>query len=313
MWKKFKKFNLIVEQYSPGPTARWMGGVMLSVGLICPAVLKSDYVKQVYFSTFISQSMLDIPTQYTKFIPHEHTQRAISSNLDKNIGDNVSGGVRILWGPPGCGKSTYTSTECNRLKKDGIVAGVVLLRECMNNESETSTWLNKCIGHDVLSMGSPLSKLFSHQPKKHTVFLFNQFDRIYRKCQNKQALKVAITHLAEDGEKHNSFIVVLCISDPEIAAEMLRLNGGQKIRLIDQSPDEMKWSEKEVRHFVSEKNLTDDQISACVKVGTPQFCKDVNEYKTKHSLTGAVKDSELLWKDGEKIVLQAVSERKKSS
>lgn len=298
-----------------------MGGVLFA-GLACPDeykqlplryILQSDYIRQIYFSTFISQSILDLPTQYRKFIPHEHTQMAISSNLDKKIGANVSGGVRILWGPPGCGKSTYTITECNRLKEDGTLAGLVLLRECMNNESETSTWLNKCIGHDVLSLGSPLSKLFSHQPKKHTVFLFDQFDIIYRKCQDKQALKVAIKHLAEDGEKHDSFIVVLCISDPEIAAEMLRLNGGKKIRLIDHSPDEMKWSEEEVLEFVSEKNLTKDQTSACVKVGTPQFCKDVTEYKTEDALTGAVKDGVLEWENGEKIVLQAVSMCKRSS
>jgi hypothetical protein len=299
-----------------------MGGVMLSAGLMCPEeykqlplryILQSDYIKQAYFSTFISQSMLNLPTEYTKFIPHEHTQRAIYSHLDKKIGDNVSGGVRILWGPPGCGKSTYTITECNRLKEDGTLAGVVLLRECMNNECETSTWLNKCIGHDVLSLGSPLSTLFSHQPKKHTVFLFDQFDNIYRKCQDKQALKVAIKHLAEDGEKHDSFIVVLCISDPEIAAEMLRLNGGKKIRLIDHSPNEMKWSEEEVLDYVSEKHFTKDQTSACVKVGTPQFCKDVYEYKTEDALTGAVKASELEWEDGGKIVLDAVSGRKRSS
>lgn len=205
-------------------------------------ILQSDYMKRAYFLTFISHSKLDVPTQYRKSIPHEYTQRVISKNLDKKFGDNVSGGVRICWCPPKCGKVPYIITECNRLKNDGTLAGVVLLRECMNNKSDTSTWLNKCIGHDVLSIGSPLSTLFSHQPKKHTVFLFDNFDNIYRKCQDKQALKVAIKHLAEDGEKYDSFIVVLCISDPEIAAEILRLNGGKKIRLLD----EMKWSKENI-------------------------------------------------------------------
>lgn len=264
--------------------------------------------KQLYFSTLISQKKLDIPTQYSVFIPHKYTMDSISDTL--STGDNVSGGVRILYGEPGCGKSTYTISECNRLVEKGVLAGLVLCNECRNNDTETSDWLNKCIGYEILSYGNPLSTLFSHQPEKHTVFLFDQFDNLYRKCQDKEMLRVAIKSLAEDGEKHNSYIVVLCISDPAIAADMLLLNGGKKIRLIVDKPDQMRWSEAEVLKFVSDKKLTKNQTDACKKVGTPQFCKDVKEYKSDAELDEQVTVSQEAWRKGTDIVTSAVLQRR---
>lgn len=183
----------------------------------------------------------------------------ICNGLDKKNGTNVSGGVRVLWGPPGCGKSTYTTHQCNELVKDSTLAGIVLLNECKNNKTvHTSDWLNECLGHNILSIGNPMSSLFPHHPPKHTVFIFDQFDNLYRKCQNKELLRITIKSLAEDGEKHDSFLVVLCISDPEIAADMLLLNGGRKIRLLYHEPKRMKWTKAEVLDFLSDKVLSDD-------------------------------------------------------
>mmetsp|Transcript_6859 Transcript_6859/g.10301 ORF Transcript_6859/g.10301 Transcript_6859/m.10301 type:complete len:313 (+) Transcript_6859:198-1136(+) len=275
-------------------------------------LFKSLRVQQIYFNAFISRSRVDLPDrQCSKFIPHEYSLQTIRNGLSKKNGTNVSGGVRVLWGPHGCGKTTYTIHQCNELVKEGTLEGVVLMNECRNNETaHTSDWLNECLGHDILSKGNPLSSLFPHQPPKHTVFIFDQFDNLYRKCQNKELLRVAIKSLAEDGEKHDSFLVVLCISDPDIAAEMLLLNGGRKIRLLDHEPERMKWTESEVLEFLSDKALTDDQITSCVKIGTPQFCKDIAVYKTQAELDDAVRESERELENGRKIVRRAVTGRR---
>lgn len=266
---------------------------------------KSQWYKETFTKLFIVQKNLNLPTQYSKFIPHQHTLDTLSKNLDKGVGNNVSGGVRILWGPPGCGKSTYTISVCNSLVYEKKINGVVLVNGNRNNIDDTALWLNKCLGYDILSEGNMLSALFPHQPPKHTIFIFDQFDNLYRKCQNKDMLRVAIKSLAEDGEKHDSYIVVLCISDPNIAAEMLLLNGGQKIRLIDHSPVNMKWTKEEVVEFLDEcttKTVSKSELEGCIRVGTPQFCKDIGDYSNEDNLDEAISCYENLWKEGSDIV-----------
>ncbi len=65
--------------------------------------------------------------------------------------------------------------------------------------------------------------------------------------------------------KHDAYNVLLCVIDPILADDILKLNGGQKIRLL-QTPRALQWGDHEILKYFGSNPRNE--------AGTPGYCVD---------------------------------------
>jgi hypothetical protein len=82
---------------------------------------------------------------------------------------------------------------------------------------------------------------------QRVVILFDQFDNLVNQS-SKPALLKFLTRLAEDSVKYDSYSVLLCVTDPMLAKEILDVNGHCKVRLL-QTPHALKWGSHEISQY----------------------------------------------------------------
>jgi hypothetical protein len=154
-----------------------------------------------------------------------------SKVVDLALGSST-GGVQVLFSPPGSGKSTYIAKRLQDKRDDGD--SVELLFNVANKEALCEK-LN-CSHHYMLSDVLP----------NGTVLVLDQMDFSALDV----ALKDMIVELATNSRNTQAYSVVICVSKLEVATSILSLNGHDKIRQAG-SPQSFQWNEDMVTEFIN--------------------------------------------------------------
>ena len=106
------------------------------------------------------------------------------------------------------------------------------------------------------------------------MILFDQFDNCIQHS-NKENIKILIRQLAENSVECDSYVVIICINNIALANEILSLNGGKKIRLL-QKPSDGKWTEAMINQYfsVANKKVKESHLKLLVAAGSPGLCVD---------------------------------------
>lgn len=205
-------------------------------------------------------------------------------DIRENIFDELKG-VKVVWAPPGYGKSTYLKRVCADLQRDELIYGAKIMSHFRKHKDmpliET---LAIGIGFppDIAPRFHTLSEIMHDKTDLPIVIVFDQFDHLM--AQELDHAKSFVVSLAEDSLQSKKYTVLLNVTEPKFAREILNWNGGQKISLFQDNVErleEYKWGvehhnqlwrlsaenyKMQVRPEIKEKF-----IEMCARAGTPGF------------------------------------------
>jgi hypothetical protein len=233
-------------------------------------------------------------------------------NLRKEINNGL--GVIVFWGPPDSGKSSYAIRCCNEMLENNELGGIIQVHGStfVDEHDNGAKWLNHALNlNNILKSNNYISNLFPYKGEgasfvdkllsywlyhnKRVVFLVDQFDRF---CEHSNIDSVCrfIRTVAEDAVKFDTYCVLLCVSDKDTAAQILGLNDGRKIRLLQQ-PNELKWGEEEISQYFNKANriLTEEERIAAINGGTPGICVDLFQGREKDTFKNTAKKVASQW------------------
>lgn len=188
---------------------------------------------------------LSNPAVFPVYVENPRTLGNISTQIQSGPG------VLVLWGPPDSGKSSYAIRSCNKLLSNNEIGGVVKVNDSTFSEVDGDggvRWFNTALGIDnLIKKNQKLSsiipcnepddswcdKILSYYFRrgKRVVILFDQFDNVLQHSNSESVLKF-VKRLAEDSYNFNSYCVLLCVTNPKLAENIVNLNGRKKIRLL---------------------------------------------------------------------------------
>lgn len=251
---------------------------------------------------------LPVPKMYPLYVEQEQFCRNIKAAIDRE-----DGGIALVWGPPGNGKSTYIVDAIRSFRCHLVIhADQAHIKAFPDNDDDCGKWLNSILDTEELlepdeSFAALINKTFYHpdwwirlfyrtlwnklfptslnQNLENPVILYiDQFENCFS-TKNAEYIKRCFKKLAEESVRYKRFIVILALKDPVVAREMYNINGGVKVFHITDDANNHKWSEKEVRQFfdgaskayqleaLKYDNLTQTHVDIALQVGTPQQCK----------------------------------------
>lgn len=178
-----------------------------------------------------------IALEQSVFIDHDPFKIALSRCFRVGV---RSGGVSVLGGPCGSGKSTYIDKYIPLLARETGV-DVVFLK--VDREFLSDSGLHSYLG-------IPKNKRISEYIPKGTTIILDQCDLKHRDIAPE--MQEYITDLATDGRNSGSFHVIISVSDSDLFADVvLNQNYGQKITQLC-LPSVMKWSQKQIKRYIDE-------------------------------------------------------------
>lgn len=175
--------------------------------------------------------------------------------------DRKDGGVKVLYAPSGSGKTTYLAHLAKEYQKMG--RHVVFL-SC----AATKQHLYECL--DIPKLSYNLSEVIPDG----TIIIFDQMEKVVFD----EELKNMLRQVALDSRKIKNYVVIVSVSDRDIAKKILRLNGNDKFDPLGNASD-FHWSPllvstyvEKSRHYKSWSD-TDKQrlVKLASKAGTPAF------------------------------------------
>lgn len=194
-----------------------------------------------------------------------------------NILTNPDGGVKIIWTPPGGGKTSTTLVVCNELLKNKKIGGLLVFRPPKNGGDFVNGFTQQTSDYfsPLLKPEEALSQLLPKSDKPVVVLI----DQIDNAVLNEDAER-AIRCMAEDSTLSKSYIVLILTHSAKNAYRMREWNGRQKIVIANNDdPMKYKWDENDVREWIKryiESSNTDplrmnDLAKLAVRAGTPGF------------------------------------------
>ena len=190
--------------------------------------------------------------------------------------------MKILWAPPGAGKSTTVREGLKtELSNENIHGAMVFIPPRMMVD-EPDAWFRsnlEVFGLETLKVNDSLSSLFHKDPKKPYVIVIDQCDNL----RFDEKMKRFIKSLAEDSSRASKFVVLVLCSEATKAATMKEWNGGVKFALMGVDHEAYKWTAEQIdewtEHYLDShkssklrgnSNLDHFKKSALV-AGTPDF------------------------------------------
>lgn len=225
-------------------------------------------------------------------------------------------GVLLLCGLQDSGKSLYARTACNELLVDNKIHGIVDMLKGSYGEQNNdggSSWFNSNINYEgLLDKNEALSNIFGENTdphkivnitnklsltswsvdflhlcqrklftKKRYVILLDEFEKNYKYSETEKVLTF-IVKMAENAIFHDTYCVLICLSDPLIASKIYKKNGGAKIAFI-QSYLDLKWTTTEIDTFYKAiksdnegSGFTANMKEIALDAGTAGFSKDLH-------------------------------------
>jgi hypothetical protein len=215
-------------------------------------------------------------------------KESFRSNLHNSIAS--SHGVKILWSPPGAGKSTTVRRILIDMKKINKIRGAIIVSPPDSLDSSPSTWFRNALRDafgNLLHPNEKLSKLLPQSDSPPYVFVLDQIDNVLLG----EDMRVFIKTLAEDSSFTKSYVVLVLTADASNARTMWDWNGREKIVLMNdlngESPMIYRWDPDDIeewlrKHVVLNKDSPLQEGTALRKLvkeaatiaGTPGFLRE---------------------------------------
>jgi hypothetical protein len=217
-----------------------------------------------------------IDTKDVSVVPYYTIERCIDDTLE-----DQDGGVWIFGAPAGSGKTTYLGRQIQ------IFRSKVPKREIVIFPNGISVIRDKKINQ---LLGVPDSEPLSRYLPDGTVIVLEQFDI---SVSLSEETKEYILNLATDSRNSKKYSVIISVSNPETMIDLLKINGGEKVKDICH-PNYIKWTSTEVSQYINEmfKDWTNEEkrslIESCRLSYSPGVLFDA--YKMKQSRRYSVDD-----------------------
>lgn len=208
-------------------------------------IIRKELIKSCFSSKI---KILEIGKN-RKYVEHPVLEQDI-----RNCINDESGGVKILWAPPGTGKSTSVYHVINAELETGNISGVLMLTP-PRMSVEPDEWFRyqfRYLGIETLTQNEHLSTLIEVPSNKPFVIVIDQCDNLDFNDKLRKFIKV----LAEDSHGSKKYVVLAICTNAAKAATMKEWNGGIKIKLLNHKYNAYKWSVSQIEKWI-EQNLKD--------------------------------------------------------
>ena len=253
-------------------------------------IIRKELIKNCF------NSNIEIPKTGLKYVEHPVLEQDIHNCIN-----NEQGGVKIVWAPPGTGKTTSVRHVISEELKLGNISGVLMVTP-PRMSVEPDEWFRhqfKFFGIETLTQNEQLSTLIDNDFKKPFVIVIDQCDNFDFDDKLRRFIKV----LAEDSNVTKKYVVLAICTDASKAATMREWNGGVKIKLVNNKYNSYKWSlpqiEKWVEHHIKNHDMINREnnvshynkfIKAATVAGTADFLI-TNSYPIEHKNIHQIEDS----------------------
>ena len=282
--------------------------IALFMGYKCCSILYIAVVQRRRLHNLLRNGYesLQRPKMYPEYVPHDDMISSIEYSCTSD------GGVQILWGISGGGKSTYLKEALRNLVNEKKINGCIFVEPLNihfnNNDNDGgSKFLNALIKDPDLL---PPNEIFSHfldrtlysvgwqgyllrwkgfwaspyDRNKKTVLVFDQFDNNIPKSEEQNHfLNSWLKNLAEQSNKTDNLVVLIATTDEHLALRLINLNNRVKFKLVDHCKT-FQWTSSQVSAFFELVNVSlseEDRIIAEM-AGTPHFCANYLKYLQGH-------------------------------
>lgn len=246
-------------------------------------ITDSRPIRSLRLRFLMSQGVPNVDLNGAPFVRKE----PLWSDLTKSMSSQV-GGVKLLWGIQGSGKTTTVRVLANQLLNEDRISGAIIIKPPDDAKiCGPAGWFRSQLSDDVgqlLKADEYISNLLPHASRhendiiKPFLFIFDQFENE----RANEGLRVFLKTLAEDSSLTNSYVVLVVVADAVKVKEMYSWNGHQKIVMVGgRNPSQYKWGKYEVDAWVTayakthERELGDADIEhireKAVQAGTPAF------------------------------------------
>jgi hypothetical protein len=154
----------------------------------------------------------------------------VSPSLAKRVESEVSdglGGVKVLWGPSGAGKTATVRAVLQQMQHNGRISGsAVITPPPPELGIRPAAWFSGGLGGVLLPCEKLSDLLPQHLPP--FVIVIDQMEA----CPPSESLRVMVKTLAEDSSLTLKYVVIIVTSDSAAALTMWEWNGRQKITLM---------------------------------------------------------------------------------
>lgn len=321
------------------------GVVIIAVSYVSLSyIIKTKVFKRYYFLNYMINKKIPVPKCYPVYVEHKTT----IDNLKRKI---VKGPrVLLLCGLQDSSKTSYARNACNELLADNKIHGIVDMLKGSYDEQNNdggSSWFNSSVQYEgLLDKNEALSNIFGEDTdpqikanndnkfsfktwlldflhlcqrklftKKRYVILLDQFEKNYEHSNTEKFLTF-IVKMAENAIFHDTYCVLICLSDPLIASKIYKKNGGAKIGFI-QDYLALKWTANEIETFYKaaisnnkDSGFTEKMKEVALKAGTAGFCKDLHRNNFDDDVKATEKADEMKngWESKSTLLKQYLSE-----
>jgi hypothetical protein len=287
------------------------GFIIFAVGYYSLSLLfQTKLFKRYFFLNHMINKTLSVPKCFPVYVEHKKT----IDNLKRHI--LKGSGVLLLCGLQVSGKSSYARNACNELLVENKIHGIVDILQGSYGEGNNdggSAWFNSNVKYEgLLDKNEDLSNIFGKNTdpqktinntnklswtswmvdllhlfqsklftKKRYVILLDQFEKNNEHSETEKFLTFVVK-MAENAIYHDTYCVLICLSDPLIASKIYKKNGGAKIAFT-QNYSDLKWTTTEIDTFykavkddVEVSGFTADMKDVALEAGTAGFCKDLH-------------------------------------
>ena len=219
-------------------------------------------------------------------------KQSLVQDIKSFIKSNI-GGVRVIWGPPGSGKSTALRKVLKNMHDKKQIRGAVFIKPPPDASDIPTVWFSNDLSDGFGNTYNPNEKLSKFLPKFNgipNVVVLDQLDN----AQFGEEMRIFIKTLAEDSSLTKSYIAFAILSDAYKAKMMYDWNSHEKIVLLQgpyapptlyqwDTEDVEKWFSKDFLLHPSSSLLSAPMDQARIKeiaitAGTPGFLVDMMSF-----------------------------------
>ena len=168
-------------------------------------------------------------------IPHDVVTDKIISIIEGH-----RGGITVIGAPMASGKSTYIGVAVKHVKANNPQAIIKTM------DNGTSMLVSNGL-HGAFGIQPP--KALSTFLPKGTVLIIDQADMLPSRFDD--IMQEYIVQIATNSRNSKKYTVILCVSNPEVYAILLGLNGRDKIKPLFSDPENMKWNSIQMMQYIA--------------------------------------------------------------
>lgn len=193
-------------------------------------------------------------------------------NTIKSGFDSKDGGMKVLYAPPGSGKTTYLAKIAKEYQNNGRHVEFI---SCVASKKH----LYECL--DIPKLSYNVSEVIPFG----TVIIFDQMESPVFGDE----LKSMLREVALDSRKIKNYVVIVSLSNKDVADEILTLNGNDKISQLG-NPHDFHWScefasayIEQSRHYKSWNMMHKQQlVDLAAEAGVPAFLFNLENLKDRN-------------------------------